>query len=285
MNPLAPHPVPARLPQESPRLNAETVRPVRCLDGWRPLRLSVVTRTILALGCCLSLALAAAESWRTALREQTDPAKLALLGRRGANPRVNRVLYYLHQAESAGVAPDVALAEAFQANSTTGLLAALALEVQLRNYQHAQCWGLLTAEGLGRLRRGEAPTITRGPYAGEKTDVDHIVPISWAPEAGNSMANLEIRPASWNRSKGNHIGWSDLRHAGRLRDAGVLSSPTLWWVRWAYWRGWLVPAGFGAVLLWVVKRRQKQPLGEMTWGFIQGLLQGAFRRISRGHRH
>ncbi len=64
----------------------------------------------------------------------------------------------------------------------------LAKEALLRNLTILERLGCLTPDNLAKLRRGRAPTITRGPYAGEQAEVDHIVPVSKAPrfEMGKS---------------------------------------------------------------------------------------------------
>ena len=195
--------------------------------------------------------------WQTALKEQTDPAKLATLGKRGANPRVNRIVYYLHEAQTGGTAPAEALDRAFSQSGTTGLVAELSKQTQLLNFEHAQDWGLLTKANLEKLKRGDAPTITKGRGKGQETDVDHIVPVSLAPEAGNSLANLELLPASENRSKGARIGWREVRFAGCLHEAGLLRTGTLWHVRLAFIWGQAVPAALllaVLVLCWHCKR-------------------------------
>lgn len=203
------------------------------------------------------------EAWQTALIDQTDPAKLAALGKRDANPRVNRVLFYLHEAQASGTPPAAALEEVFRANGTTGLVAVLSRQTQLRNFQHAQDWGLLTPANLARLKRGEAPTITKGRRHGQETDVDHIVPVSLAPEVGNSLANLELLPASENRAKGARIGWREVRHAGRLHEAGLLHTGTLWRVRWEFLWSHRVPVallGAAGALLWRGRRWRRTGL-------------------------
>jgi hypothetical protein len=213
---------------------------------------------LLVVAGFFQVCVALAESqWATALKEQTDPAKLATLGKRGANPRVNRIVFYLHEAQASGTAPAVALDLAFRENGTTGLVAVISKQTQLLNFKHAQDWGLLTKANLEKLKRGDAPTITKGRSKGQETDVDHIVPVSLAPEAGNSLANLELLPASVNRSKGAGIGWREARFAGRLNEAGLLNTGTLWGVRWAFIWGWRVPAALllaALVLLWHCKR-------------------------------
>jgi hypothetical protein len=204
-------------------------------------------RAWLFLLCLMALApRARAAEWQTALKEQSDPVKLARLGERGANERVNRIVYYLHQAQISGTEPGVALDWAFLQNGTTGLTAALSKETLLLNCRHAVEWGLLSEPNLKRLRRGESAIITNGRYKGESIDVDHIVPVSIAPETGNSLANLEMLPASVNRSKGARVGFREMRFAARLYEAGILHKDTLWEVRWVFFSHmlpWLVFVG------------------------------------------
>jgi len=52
------------------------------------------------------------------------------------------------------------------------------------------------------LRRGRAPTIKRGPYAGEKLTADHIIPRAVAPTLDKVFANLELMPHAFNIRKG-----------------------------------------------------------------------------------
>lgn len=52
----------------------------------------------------------------------------------------------------------------------------------MRNVTILEGLGCLTPTGMEKLRRGNAPIITRGPYAGELAEVDHIIPRAVAPE-------------------------------------------------------------------------------------------------------
>lgn len=243
------------------------------------------TALLLALLCLLAalgpVSAFSAPAWKAALKEQSDPAKLESLGKRGANPRVNRIVYCLHEATTQGTPAAEALDWAFAENGTTGLVAVLTKEIQLLNYAHAVEWGLLTRENLEKLKRGNAPIITKGRYKGEATDVDHIVPISLAPEAGNSLANLELRPSSVNRSKGASVGLREMNYAARLREAGVIDSGTLLAVRWAFVRGsvlsWVALAGV-ILLAWFGRRSRRKPGGALLHGVLFGLLRGMLRR-------
>ena len=64
----------------------------------------------------------------------------------------------------------------------------------LRNLKICDGLQMLDAENRVLLRRGNAPVVRRGPYTGQKAEVDHIVPLAQAREAGNELANLEMLP-------------------------------------------------------------------------------------------
>ena len=55
---------------------------------------------------------------------------------------------------------------------------------------------------MEKLRRGKAPTITKGPYADDIATGDHIIPRSVCPELDNCLYNLEFMPGRMNSSKG-----------------------------------------------------------------------------------
>ena len=83
----------------------------------------------------------------------------------------------------------------------------LAKESLLRNLTILERLGCLTPDNLAKLRRGRAPTITRGPYAGEQAEVDHIAPVSKAPRFENWIGNLELMPRTLNRRKSDKMGY------------------------------------------------------------------------------
>ncbi len=233
---------------------------------------------LLLLAACSAWA---ASDWLAPLAEQSDPAKLATLGKRGANPRINRIVFYLHQAQQAGTAPNAALDQAFRLNGTTGLVAVLSKETQLLNYQHAQDWGLLTPENLADLKTGEAPVITRGSHTGQDTDVDHIVPVSLALEAGNSLANLELLPSSVNRAKGARVGWREVEFAARLQEAGIIRDGTLSQVRWTFFSSNVLPwIGLAAALafVWLARRSRNAAIRGLFGALAAVLMRGKRRR-------
>jgi hypothetical protein len=186
----------------------------------------------------LALVLAGTLGWRfsplqavLAVSTLSDPAKLATLGKRGANSRLNKIVYWLDQSRSRGMSPETAVSLSQRLNSTTEPQASLVKASLLRNLKIADELGLLTAENRERLRRGNAAVVTRGPYAGANVEIDHIVPVSLAPEVGNELANLEMLPAPLNRLKSNRVGPRQLSHAEALAQAGLLSPESLARVR------------------------------------------------------
>ena len=106
-------------------------------------------------------------------------------------------------------------------NTAKGQLTAAAMA---RNRTIAERLGCLDAEGMELLRRGRAPTITRGPYAGEKLTVDHIIPRAVAPSLDKVLANLELMPHSLNLRKGAKVGQRQVDLANKLLAAGVLTA-------------------------------------------------------------
>jgi hypothetical protein len=162
-----------------------------------------------------------------AIANLSDPAKLATLGERAANPRLNKIVYWLHAAEKRGMPGEVTIWLAQSLNWTREPRASLVKESLLRNLRIARELGLFTGDNLERLRRGRAGIITRGPYAQTPVEIDHVIPYSLAGEAGNELANLEMLPETVNRRKSNQVGERQLELAVRLWDAGLISEESL----------------------------------------------------------
>jgi len=87
----------------------------------------------------------------------------------------------------------------------------------------AERLGCLDNEGMENLRRGKAPVVKRGPYAGEKLTVDHIIPRTVAPTLDKVLANLELMPHSLDILKSAKVTQRQLDLANKLQDTGLLS--------------------------------------------------------------
>jgi hypothetical protein len=153
------------------------------------------------------------------------PAKLSTLSERGANPRVQKAVYWLATARTEGQKPDAVLDRAVSlAGYTNAASAKLTKDALLRNLDIADKLGCLDAAGLTEMRRGKAPTVMKGPYKGDRLSVDHIIPRAVVPELDNVIANLELMPLRANERKNAKFGDRQRALATKLRDAGLLSA-------------------------------------------------------------
>jgi hypothetical protein len=179
---------------------------------------------ILALLLLATTATSTADSIQTALTSLSDPAKIATLeSDRAANPRIRKIAYWLEVGRQDGRDPEAEMTTALEANGWHGTLKAqLTAAAMARNRTIAEKLGCLDAEGMELLRRGKAPTIKRGPYAGEKLTVDHIIPRAVAPTLDKLLANLELMPHSLNIRKGAKVGQRQIDLANKLLQAGLL---------------------------------------------------------------
>jgi hypothetical protein len=97
----------------------------------------------------------------------------------------------------------------------------------VRNLTILERLGGTLPEDLADVRRGRTADVRRGPYAGEKLAVAHIIPRSVAPELDNVIANLELMPLGVNRKKSDKIGDRQVSMAKAFHDAGLLSDEGL----------------------------------------------------------
>lgn len=160
-----------------------------------------------------------------AIAAQANMVKLATLkGDRAANPRMQRCVYWLATAEAAGEQPGAVLDEAARINGTAGTpYAGFIRWGMLENLRLAKELGILTPEDMAELRRGKSATITKGEYAGQEAEADHVIPVAVCPELRNQVMNLELLPAKLNRSKGAKIGERQKVFMKELHDAKLLS--------------------------------------------------------------
>ena len=185
-----------------------------------------VLKFLFALLLVAAPSIKAAPSTATvAIAAQTDPEKLATLkGERAANPRLQKCVYWLAYAEEQGQKPEAVLDKSAKLNKTEGTpYAGFVRWGLLENLKIAKELGLLTPEGMAELRRGKSATITKGQYAGQEAEADHVIPRAVCPELQNQVMNLELLPASLNRAKSNKVTDRAKVFAKELYDAGLLS--------------------------------------------------------------
>ena len=160
-----------------------------------------------------------------AIANLADPAKLATLSARGANPRVQKITYWLATAKTEGHDPgkvaDAGLARFGWKGTPKGELTKAAM---IRNVSIAERLGCLEEAGLADMKRGQSPTIQRGPYSGDELSVDHVIPRAVVPELDNVIANLELMPLRMNRAKGAGIGERQRDTARKFKAAGLMTA-------------------------------------------------------------
>jgi hypothetical protein len=93
----------------------------------------------------------------------------------------------------------------------------------LENLKIAKELGLFTPEGMAELRRGKSATITKGQYAGQEAEADHVIPRAVCPELQNQVMNLELLPASLNRAKSDKVTDRAKVFAKELYDSKLIS--------------------------------------------------------------
>jgi len=195
------------------------------------LKQRLIILLFLALGC-VSLFAGVNEDYAAKIAPLIDPAKLATLKERRANPRVQKVGYWLEMArrEKAELPKvvDIALKSVGMTNAEAAKLTKAAL---LRNNDIASKLGCFDSEGLGEMRQGKSPTVKAGPYRGDQMSVDHIIPFSVVPELDHVMANLEFLPLRMNASKSAKITQRQRSLAEQFFKAGLLSKEGLSAVR------------------------------------------------------
>lgn len=182
--------------------------------------LLILSLFLVTQGCSRPIA---AEGASAKIHPLIDPAKLATLGDRGANSRIQKVTEILWQAKVNGQDPAKVADKAVEligwGGTEKGRLTSAAM---VRNVTILERLGSTTPEDLEDMRHGRAATVRKGPYVGEVLSVDHIIPRAVAPELDNVIANLELMPLTLNRKKNDKIGDRQVSLAKAFRDAGLL---------------------------------------------------------------
>ena len=169
-----------------------------------------------------------AQIYYTNVASLIDPVKLATLGKRGANPRVQKAVAQLELARRDGHAIPVVVSNAvWLANYTNAGWATLTSDALLRNHDIARRLGVFDNGGLADMRQGKSPTIRQRPYDGDELSVDHLVPVAAAPELDNVIGNLLLLPMRLNASKGDEIGMVQVMYANQFYALGLISSERL----------------------------------------------------------
>ncbi|MDB4406018.1 hypothetical protein N9191_01820 [bacterium] len=158
-----------------------------------------------------------------------DPSKLdTLKGKRAATPRLRKACYWLQMAHTSGFDVGEIID---QAHTQTGPHEPKRTKAQreslIRNRVILERLGCIDEAGMILLRKGNAPTITKGPYAGEIVTGDHIIPRSVCPELDNTLYNLEMMPLTLNQRKSAKIGTRQMDLAKRWNQDGLLSDEGL----------------------------------------------------------
>jgi hypothetical protein len=107
-----------------------------------------------------------------------DPKKLdTLKGKRAATPRLRKACYWLQMAHTAGLdVGEIIDLSHDQVGPVEPPRAKAQRDSLIRNRLILEPLGGVDEAGLAKLRKGNAPTITKGPYAGEIVTGDHITP-------------------------------------------------------------------------------------------------------------
>lgn len=189
------------------------------------LRAFLLLSVCLFLPCCGRPVVASKTSGTAALIEPLiDPAKLATLGDRGANTRIQKITAILWQAKQTGEDIEQVASKSVErigwGSTEKGRLTAAAM---VRNVAIIEGLGSTEPEDLDDMKHGKTAKVRKGPYAGEVLSVDHIIPRTVAPELDNVIANLELLPLSVNQRKNDAIGDRQIALAKAFHDAGLLS--------------------------------------------------------------
>ncbi|MEP2774841.1 MAG: hypothetical protein ABJQ29_05180 [Luteolibacter sp.] len=155
-----------------------------------------------------------------------DPVKLdSLTGDRAANGRMRKIAYWLESNRKEGHDPATVISIAQRNLGYEGTERAKADKASLlRNLVILERLGCLTESGMDALRRGKAPTITQGPYAGDIVHVDHIIPRAIAPGLDEKIYNLEFMPGGLNMGKGARIGQRQIALAKQWLAVDLISA-------------------------------------------------------------
>lgn len=137
-------------------------------------------------------------------------------GSRLGNPLVKQALFHLLQARRYGYSAQQ-LAQSAHDPKLPPVLLRERIQATQNWFKQADGLGLDTPNNLKQLRLGLAPTVTKGPSAGQIVEVDHRGPRSISPEFENESANLRFVPKGLNRQKSDSVTVVEKEHVARLK--------------------------------------------------------------------
>jgi hypothetical protein len=190
--------------------------------------LALLLPLFLSAACAFS---ATVQDYADKIAPLIDPAKLATLKERGANPRVQKVTFYLYSAKADRLDPAAVARTAVKSVGVTKAAGELTVAAMVRNVTIAERLGCTDSAGLAEMKKGNAATVRFGPYAGDQLSVDHIIPRAVVPELDCVIANLELMPMRANARKNAGIGQRQRDLATKMNKAGLLSATGLAAVR------------------------------------------------------
>ena len=123
----------------------------------RPL-VSISLALLLCIGCAPS---AKVEAYAQRISPLIEPAKLATLSTRGANPRVQKYVHWLAVAKLDNTDAAAVAARATALAGYRGKAAEMTTAAMLRNLDIATKLGCINDAGLDAMRHGRSPTVQR----------------------------------------------------------------------------------------------------------------------------
>ncbi len=164
------------------------------------------------------------------LAGEIDPAVLdSLTGKRKATRYLRRAMFFIESGRRDGRDMGELIDEAQRINGGREPVRTAAVRARLlENHSILDGLGCLSDAGMGKLRTGNAPTITvLKDRPREIASVDHILPRSVAPELDNRLYNLRFMPEYLDGKKGNRIESWQVLLAREWHGTGLLSAPGL----------------------------------------------------------
>ena len=149
------------------------------------------------------------------------------MGDNVCNSRLNKCVYWIHQATLHGFDVDAVISRALAGHNDVSKHRATTKCSLLKNFRRMVRFGCVTPENLLQLKMGYSATITTGRYKGQKMEVDHVVPKALMPSLAKDFANLCFQPHRINRSKSDFVARAQLRAVKVFARNGLVPLSTV----------------------------------------------------------